>query len=268
MKYIFLVFILVSQLFSSVVKSPVLSVNKDQTKATIKVDKIDVGMSGFIYHAVKMGHGVILKNVVVTSFDENTKIAQLALSDYDALKNNALPKGKWVVEKGNEVILAFGYTRGLLIAPSEEIYYRISKNTHIQWVHPDIFATVLSFNSHPTPLLEDFVKMSIATSTGLVFIYIEDRVYTLDAKSFKILNISKVKLVQDNTQLPFYTRVPEISTSWFSWGEGTSELDEYEPHYYSLLVEANPRNKQLYSIIKNSKQDVSDLLEEFKLRER
>ncbi len=249
MKFIFLVLILISQLFSSVVKSNIVSLNKDATKATIKIDKIDLGMSGFVYHKLSKNHGSILKNVLVSSFDEKTKIANLTLTNYDALENNALPHGQWNVEVGDEVILAFGYSRGLLIAPNEEIYYRIAKNTNIQWVHPDIFATVLSFNQHPTPLLEDFTKMSIITSTGLVFIYIENRVYTLDAKSFHILNISEVDLHQDSVKLPFYTRIPKISSSWFSWGEGTSQLDKYAPHYYALLLEANSDNKELLAIV-------------------
>jgi len=219
-------------------------------------------MSGFVYHEVAPGHGSILKNVVVTSFDEQSKIAKLRLTDYDTLQNSALPNGEWKVQKGDEVVLAFGYTRGLLIAPNEDIYYKISKNTNIQWVHPDIFATILSFNQHPTPTLEDFFKMSITTSTGLSFIYIDGRVYTVDSKSFKILSISKVKLKQESVNVPFYTRVPRISSPWFSWGEGTGELgdDEYESHYYSLLMRANPKNKVLYKILKEKNINVPEKL--------
>jgi len=270
MKFIFLVLILISQLFSSVVKSPIVSVSKDETMATIMVDKIDAGMSGFVYHEVAPGHGSILKNVIVTSFDEKTKVASLRLTDYDALQNSALPNGKWKVQEGDEVILAFGYTRGLLIAPNEDIYYKISKNTNIQWVHPDIFATILSFNQHPTPTLEDFLNMSITTSTGLSFIYIDGRVYTVDSKSFKILSISRVQLKQDSVKVPFYTRVPKISSSWFSWGKGSSQMDddEYSSHYYSLLIEANPRSRQLYNIIKNADKELHDLLDDFELKER
>ena len=259
-----------SQLFSSVIFSKVEQVNADQTQVTIKVEKIDVGMSGFIYHHISDGHGSILKNAVVTKFNKSTKMATLELSEFTALRNNALPDGKWIVEKGDDAILAFGYTRGLLITPTEEIYYRISKNTDIQWVHPDIFATILSFNSHPTPLREDFVKLSIATSTGLVFIYLDNRIYTLDAKTFRILNIAKVDLKQEakELKLPFYMRVPEIATTWYKFGAGTSELEEYEPHYYSLLVEANPRNKTLYKIVKEGGEKLEDFLDDFELRER
>ena len=62
--------------------------------------------------------------------------------------------------------------------------------------------------------------------------------------------------------------MPSISSSWWSFGAGTGELDEYEPHYYSLMIEANPRNKQLYNIIKNGDKKFHDLLEDFELKER
>ena len=270
MKFVFLLFILISQLFGSLIKAPIVDVNNDESMATIKVDKVDLGMSGFVYHEVAPGYGSIVKNVVVVGFDERTKLASLRLTEYDSLANSALPNGEWRVTSGDEVILAFGYTRGLLIAPNEDIYYKISKNTNIQWIHPDIFATLLSFNQHPTPVNEDFVNMSNVTSAGLVFIFIEGRVYTLDSKSFKILSISKVQLKQESTNIPFYTRVPKISSSWFRWGEGSSRMDEdeYESHYYSLLIEANPRSRQLYNIIKGSDSKLHDLLDDFEVKER
>ncbi|QOY51667.1 plasminogen-binding N-terminal domain-containing protein [Candidatus Sulfurimonas baltica] len=243
MKYIFLVFILAIELFGSVVKSPVVTVNSDETEVTIKIDKIDVGMSGFIVHKISKNHTTILKNAIVASYDKDTQIAKLLLSEYSELTNGALPSGKWHVEVGDEAVLAFGYTRGLLIVPNEEIYYRVTKSTKLQWVHPDIFATILSFNGHPTPLREDFTKMSETTSVGLVFIFLEEAIYTVDAKSFKILTVSEAKLPQNSTNLPFYTRVPEIDANW--WGEGSSELESYEPYYYELLVDANPENKKL-----------------------
>ncbi|MDA3909406.1 MAG: plasminogen-binding N-terminal domain-containing protein, partial [Sulfurimonas sp.] len=147
MKYIILVLVLALQLSAGVVKSSLISVDKQSNIATIKVEKIDVGMSGFISHKIAQDHTVILKNIVVIDFDDKNKIATLKMSPYDALKNNALPSGRWTVEVGDEAVLAFGYTRGMLISPSEEIYHRITRSVKtLQWVHPDIFATVLSFN--------------------------------------------------------------------------------------------------------------------------
>ncbi len=255
MKYIFLVMFLVLQSFAGVVKSPIVSVDEKNSQATIEIDKIDVGMSGFIFHKVSNEQGVILKNIVVSSYDANSKIATLDMSTFDALRNNALPNGNWSVSVGDEAMLAFGYTRGLLIAPNEDIYHRVTRSVkNLQWVHPDLFATSLSFAGHPTPLREDFTKFSIGTSVGLVFIYLDEKLFTVDAKSFKILSITEAQLKQEETDLPFYTRVEEINAAW--WGEGSSNLKSYEPHYYELLNKANPDNKELAEMINNYKAKV------------
>ncbi|MGE4420017.1 MAG: plasminogen-binding N-terminal domain-containing protein [Sulfurimonas sp.] len=261
MKYLFLLFIIALELFGVVVKSPVVSINEAAAEVTIEIEKIDVGVSGFIVHRINDTHSVILKNAIVKSFDAKSKTAKVALSEFNALSNSALPTSKWSVKIGDMAVLAFGYTRGLLIAPNEEIYHRITKSSNLQWIHPDIFATILSFNGHPTPLRSDFTEMSSSASVGLVFIYLDGRVYTLDAKSFKILTITDAKLEQKEPNLPFYTRVPEIDAAW--WGEGSDELDEYEPHYYKLMIEANLNNKELYEIVKNGGEKLKYLLEEF-----
>jgi hypothetical protein len=256
MKYILLVLIFTATLFGGVLKSKILSVNEDKTEATIKIKNIDIGVNGFIVHSIEGEHNIILNNAVVKDYDKSSQIATLELSEYTALRNNALPYGKWKVSVGDTAVLAFGYTRGLLISPSEEIYYRITRHSKLQWVHPDIFATILSFNGHPTPLREDFTKLSIASSVGLVYIFLDKKLYTIDSKSFKILTVIDADLLQDESNLPFYTRVPEIDANWF--GEGSSELEYYEPHYYTLLAESNPNNKALYQIIKAKDKKLKD----------
>jgi len=265
MKYIFLILILGFELFGAVLKSPVVSVDEDETEITIKIDKIDIGMSGWVVHKINDNHKTIIKNVVITKFDEDTKVATLKLSDYTAFGNDTLPSANFKVKVGDNVVLTFGYSRGLLIAPSEEIYYRITKKSQVQWVHPDIFATSLSFSGHPTPLREDFTKISESNSIGLVYIFLDNTIYTLDAKSFKILSATTVSLVQEEVVLPFYTRIQEIDANW--WGEGSNELEDYEPHYYELIAQANPDNKDLYQKIKYSKKKIQYILEKFNIKE-
>jgi len=261
MKYILLLLLALFELNAGVVKSPIVTLDSDKQIATIKIDKIDVGMSGFIVHKIAPGHTSILKNVVVKSYDKNTQIATLKVNEYTGLRNNALPSGKWKVVVGEVAVFAFGYSRALLIAPSEEVYHQVSKSINIQWIHPDIFATILSFRGHPTPLKEDFEAMSDASSVGLVFVYLNKKLFMLDIKTFKILTINDAPLVQDSVKLPFYTRVQEIDANW--WGEGSDPLESYEPHYYELLVEFNKKDKRLYEIIKNGDEKLHYLLDEF-----
>ena len=265
MKYIFLLLIFMLELFGSVIKSPITSISADEREVTIEIDKINIGMSGWIVHKIDDNHKTIIKNVVITKFDEDTKVATLKLSDYTTFGNDTLPSANFKVKIGDNVVLTFGYNRGLLIAPSEEIYYRITKKSQVQWVHPDIFATSLSFSGHPTPLREDFTRVSESNSIGLVYIFLDNTIYILDAKSFKILSATVVSLAQEEVVLPFYTRIQEIDANW--WGEGSSELEDYEPHYYELIAQANPNNKDLYQKIKYSKKKIQYILKKFNIEE-
>ena len=246
-KHIFLFFIFTLTLIAGVIKTPILSVDKSSNTATIKVSSVDVGVSGFVVHQLSEDSSIILKDVVVINYDKSSKIATLEMSDFNELNQNSLPHGNWEVEVGDTAILAFGYSRALLIAPNEEVYYRVTKATsQVQWLHPDIFATILSYTGHPTPLKEDFKKMYNTTSVGLVFFYINKKLFTVDAKTMQIINISYADLKQDSVKLPFYSRIDEIEANW--WGEGSGELDEYEPYYYQLLMENNPNNARLKAL--------------------
>jgi hypothetical protein len=262
MKYTILLIFMVTGIFASVIKSPIISIDKNKKVATIQVEHIDVGVSGFVVHHITPEHSAILKNATVISFDKEHKVAKIAMTPFTALRNNSLPYGKWKPAVGDTVELAFGYSRALLIAPNEEIYHRITKSVHIQWIHPDLFATVLSFAGHPTPLQSDFTNFANAASVGLLFIYLDKKVYTVDSKSFKILNITDAPFVAKKKQKPFYTRVQEIDANW--WGAGSSEMKEYAPHYYELLVKNNPKNQALYTIVKSHK-NLVDLLDEFEI---
>ncbi|MDQ7045059.1 MAG: plasminogen-binding N-terminal domain-containing protein [Sulfurimonas sp.] len=246
-KHIILFFLLTLTVFGGVIKTPILSIDASEQTVRIKIKKIDVGISGFVVHRLGKYNSIILKDLTVVNYDKDTQIATLKMKDFDQLVQNSLPTGKWKVEVGDIAILAFGYSRALLIAPNEETYYRITKATkQIQWIHPDLFATILSFNGHPTPLKEDFNKMSISTSAGLVFFYLNQKLFTVDAKSMVILNITKAVLKQDSLKLPFYSRIDKIDSSWYDWfDEGAEELEEYEEYYYSLLLDSNPNNEEL-----------------------
>ena len=265
MKQIIILILLAFNLVAGVIRTPLLSLDEEAKTATVKVDKLDIGMSGFLVHTLNKNHSSILWNVTVSEYDKESKIATLEFSEFDTLKNNALPSGKWKAVEGDTVELAFAYSRSLLIAPSEEIYHRITKSVKTEWVHPDIFATILSYRGHPTPLKEDFKAMSIASSVGLLFIYLDKKLYTIDIRSFKILSISDAPLVQDSVKLPFYSRVDEIEANW--WGEGSDELSDYETYYYSLLTKFNDDNKELYTNIEKSDEKNHALLDEFVIGE-
>jgi len=247
MKHIILFLLLISQIFASVATSSVKTVDEFNNSATIWIDKVDVGMSGFIIHELDANHEIILKNVTVSSYDAKRNIATLSMSDFDGLINSALPSVKYNVSVDDKVVLAFGYSRALLIAPSEEIYHRITKAVKVQWIHPDIFTTILALNGHLAPVKDDFLDMNRDTSVGLAYFFIREKLYTVDVKSFRVLSISQAPLTQKSTVLPFYTRVEKMSNSWWNFGDGTDEVKDYDSYYLSLLLKYNPNNEQLIS---------------------
>jgi hypothetical protein len=251
MKYLFILLFITAELMAAMVKAPIVSVDDSKNSAEIQIDHIDVGISGFVVHHIAPEHSAIIKNAVVKSFNEANKTAVVEMSDFHLLDNDSVPKGIWKIEKGDTVELAFGYSRSLLITPNEEIYHQISKSINTQWIHPDLFATVLSFRGHPTPLKEDFAAMSDATSTGLLFIFLDKKIYTVDMKSFHILSISDAPLEEKKVHLPFYTRVENIAANWF--GKGSDKMTSYAPHYYELLLENNKENKELQALYEKSK---------------
>jgi len=260
MKYTILLILALGQLFASMIEAPILTT--DENEATIKVDHIDVGVSGFILHHITKENSVIIRSATVRDYNPQSKIATLHLQEYKAIQNASLPQRLWSVSVGDSAILAFGYSRALLIAPSEEIYHTISKSVPVTWVHPDLFATMLSFAGHPTPLKSDFFNFANSVSVGVLFIYLDKKVYTVDSKSFKILDITDAPFSAKKEQKPFYTRVEHIDAAW--WGEGSDEMESYAPHYYELLVQNNPKNKKLYEIVKGNP-TLQNLLDEFEI---
>ncbi|NPA65504.1 MAG: hypothetical protein GXO11_01340 [Epsilonproteobacteria bacterium] len=255
MKYI-LAFLFVSvSLFANVIQTKIINVTGD--KAIIKIDNIQKGISGVVVHHFNPKHSSIIASAEVEKFDPATKTATLKLSKFTLFKNNNLPTGKWKPQVGDEVLLAFGYHRGLIIAPNEEIYYTLKRSMKNEvFIHPDIFTTFLSFKGHGTPLKEDFQGFCNNTTIGLLFFYIDQKLYTTDCQTFKILNVQDAPLKQDSTQHPFYTRIKEIETNWF--GKGSERLQVYEPYYYKLLLQENPDNTILKQQMQKSSQTIKD----------
>jgi hypothetical protein len=196
-------------------------------------------MHGIVVHRFDEEHSIALSWAEVTKIEgESTTLKMIPMR---ALEQSALPSGTWVPSVGDEVILGYNYQRALLIAPNPSIYKKITQqHSEREWVHPDIFATLLSSSGHPSPLREDFDYACSINNIGLVSFMFDRSVLTLDCKSFTIMENRSSSMTSSEEQLPFYSRVPNIQANWF--GKGSSRLKEYAPHYIELIAENNPDN--------------------------
>lgn len=238
----------------------------DETHATITIPNIDVGVSGFIVRSFNERQRAIIASAEVSAFDANNTTATLKLSSYDGLRQNSLPRGRWRPKVGDTAVLAYAYERAYLIAPTDDIYHEItSRITTIQWVHADGFAAFLAYRGHGTPLAEDMQDYCAVASVGLLYMYVENALFTLDCKSLSLLDITPFAQERSTIQLPFYSAVKEIPTAWF--GSGSSALEAYDPYYMELLVLNNPHNEKLFSYLKNGNSKHKVLLDQFDIEE-
>ncbi len=260
MKIAFIIVLFQTLLFGFFQKGEVVAV-KDG-KVTITIGKVAKGTSGYVVHTLAPNQTTIVNGLVVVAYDEKKGQATAKILPFTLFENSNLPKGKWQAQKGDLALLAFGYNRALLVAPSEEIYYQLKKALKQEvFAHPDLFATFLSYQGHPSPLQKDFVKFSQDLSLGLLFFFIEQKFYTVDSQSFTILDIQDAPLKYSKAKLPFYSRVEKIEANWF--GEGSDEIEDYASYYYKLLLQNNKANKELIEAIKTSQNPkVQELLKD------
>lgn len=247
---ILLVLLMPSLLFSGSISAPLLEVDGDT--ATVRIDRTSTGVSGFIVHHFNSERSSILANAIVKDYDQERGVAILELSDYTGLRQNSLPDGRWRPQVGDEAVLGFAYSRALLLAPSDEIYHTItSRVPALEWAHPDTFAAFLSYRGHPTPLKEDFSDFCTVTSSGLLYIQLQESLFTLDCKSLHLLQVIPVDMPREDVKLPFYFRFDKIREAW--WGEGSDELTDYDPYYLHLIARHNADNHLFEAYVKAHK---------------
>lgn len=251
-------------LCASPISAPLLDVQGG--RASIEAPQLRVGMSGLIVRKFDTTHSTIIANARVEQTNPSNNRAIVRISEYDGLHQDALPSGSWSPKPSDEAVFAFDYGRALLIAPDEDTYEAIKKSIPgIEWIHPDNYATFLSYEGHPTPLVKDFHDYCTANSIGLLYIQSAQTLFTLDCKSFTLLETAPSLQKNAPSQTPFFTHIPKIRAAW--WGKGSSRLDAYEPYYLEQIALNNPKNQKLYELYKAKFSEQSALLRNFEIKE-
>jgi hypothetical protein len=200
--------------------------------ATVKDSPdIYIGSSGIVTHAFDATTQTIVARVEVV--EKKDGIAKLKFNVYKDLSQQAFPLPGILPQKGDKVILNYLYNRSLIVAPNFKVFKEITKHfKDIQWVHPDLMGAYLAKEYKPNPNREDFQKMCALNATSLIFFALDYHGYFVDCHDFKIIKKFKSARIK-HVQLPFFTRVPDIESSWFNWGSGT--IRDYTGHYENLL---------------------------------
>ena len=197
--------------------------------AIIKDTDAPIGSSGVVVHYFDKEHSTIVARAELVSKNK------IEFRVFDALKQENLPIPKILPKEGDKVILNYLYDRALIIAPNFKTYdYITKKYPKLEWLHPDLFAAELSKSKNPAPTKEDFKNFCNRYYAGLIFFAIKDKGYFVDCYSFKKIDVENIKVQDTQIKLPFYTRIKEIESGWFSF-YGASEIKDYNIYYTNLL---------------------------------
>jgi hypothetical protein len=248
--------------FSAPINSDILSIKGN--KVIVKVDDVQIGVSGIVVKELGNEHSAIVANATVIKYDKEKKFALVQLSKYDALQQNALPSGNYLPEVGDKVILAASYRRALLIAENDKTYQNIvSRIPSLSWASSDDFATYLSNKGHPTPLSSDFQEFCSDAQIGLLYISLEDSLFTMDCASMTLLQTMPMESDKEEAiMLPFYTNVSNIDSSWLKsilngslWGsdDETIYLETYAPYYKTIIAKSNRDNIIFHKFLETQK---------------
>jgi len=193
------------------------------------------GASGIVRHTFDPKTTAIIARVDLVKKD-GTK-ALLKVSKFEMLAQSAFPDTGIKPIVGDEVVMNYLYDRALIVVPNYEVYRNITKQYDtVTWIHPDMVAAYLTKLYRPNPDKKIFQQACYQNSASLIFFGIKDKGYFVDCHNF---NTIKTIPIQNNSEivLPFYTRVTNIESSWFSWDSST--IHDYNNYYEYLLGQAD-----------------------------
>ena len=200
--------------------------------ATVKnSDNIVVGSSGIVVHTFKNGISTIVARADVVKKEGDKATVRFEVFKFSA--QQAFPKPGLLPQVGDKVTLNYLYNRALIVAPNYKVFKEVTNHfDKIEWVHPDIVGAYLAKVFRPNPDREIFEKVCSINSTGLIFFALEKKAYFVDCNNFKVLKTLKGGHIK-KAQVPFYTRIKGIETSWFKWS--SSQISDYNSYYRSLI---------------------------------
>jgi len=193
--------------------------------------EIVIGASGIIKHSFDAKTTTIIARGDVIQKD-GTK-AVLKLAKFEMVSQGAFPEAGVKPIVGDEVTMNYLYDRALIVVPNASVFRDITKEySDITWIHPDLVAAYLSKLYRPNPDQTIFRQACYQNTASLIFFGIKDQGYFVDCHNFNTIKTVKISN-SGETQLPFYARVKDIETSWFSWS--SAKISDYDNYYKTLI---------------------------------
>jgi len=180
------------------------------------------GMSGVIIHDYGNDLEAITGYIAQTSSDGTSRLVAKEI-----IHHEELPTIKTQITQGDKVIGGYLYGNVLLLAPSADIYAKITKEVSKKWIHPDLLATFLSELGEAYPTRANLALFAKEYQVGLVYIVKRKSAVLLDPISGQIVGKRAFDSAPKKAQSPFFMRFSEIQSGWFS--------DSAPGDYYKIM---------------------------------
>jgi dihydroxyacetone kinase-like predicted kinase len=201
-------------------------------QATINIGQLQIGQSGVVIHKFKNNKSIILTNASVVSSNNNQSVIRFLSNKI--LEQNSISNTNIVATNGDEFILNHMYSVSLLIVPNYESYTSVMKKYKNNFIDSELFASFLKINNNPTPSKDDIMKFTLQNNIATIYFVIQNKLYIIDALTFKIIQTKKLDIKNTKTQVPFYTKIDKFEKSFFDF-IGNSEIENYN-NYYKILI--------------------------------
>lgn len=215
-------------------KTNVLEANEKQIVIADSSEFI-VGASGVVTHKFDAKSTTIIARVDVIS--KNGTTAVLRLEKFEMLSQGAFPDTGIKPVVGDEVTINYLYDRALIVTPNQGVYTEVTKKFNtITWVHPDIVGAYLAKLYRPNPDKKIFQQACYQNAASIIFFGIQNKGYFVDCHNFNI--VKSIDITNNGeVQLPFYSRIKNIDSTWFSWD--SSKITDYNNYYAYILGQTN-----------------------------
>ncbi|MFK5975425.1 MAG: plasminogen-binding N-terminal domain-containing protein [Sulfurovum sp.] len=167
------------------------------------------GMSGVVVHRYTQDLSAINGRVIQTSAGHAKVIHQ------SVIHHENLPSINTKVSPNDKVIGGYLYKNVLLLAPSANVYSRITRGSSKNWIHPDLFAVFLSTEGYKSVTKANLAQFAKSYQVGLIYIVKRNKAILLDPISGKVVSSRAISNLPKRGQFPFYMRFDKLSSGWF-----------------------------------------------------
>ncbi len=204
----------------------------DKNSIKVNIGNLTIGQSGVVLNNYLKNDETIIATATVVKSMENSTILKIHYNDM--FNQDAIPNSKLKVKKNDTLLINHLYKNSLLLVPNHTVKNIVKKLYKKQrFLSEDFFASYLKLNDNPIPKQKDMIKFCHEQQIGTIFITIENKLYILDANSFKLLDKITLNIKSNEINVPFFSKIKDIEVGF--WNFGDKKIKNYNQYYKKLL---------------------------------